>query len=150
MGCGSVAPVSRTICLSCAEPLTAYRHLVLGKKGNAIIVGFVDHGIADKVTIKEIEEELSDLADRRQKHDLVLDFSGVVGVSSTMLETLLAIELSVEKEGRDLRLCKVGAEVRTLMASKELDHMFCIEEDRMHASNAVSRDRTGGNGAATQ
>jgi anti-anti-sigma factor len=115
-----------------------------------IVVGFVDHDIADDRTTKEIAGELSDLAARSQKQDLVLDLSGVVGVSSTILEKLLAIACAMEERGRDLRLCKVGPEVRRILAAKKLDHMFCIEEDKVHASSVLSRDRKGGNGATSQ
>ena len=144
------------LAVSCPRPLvvagpqTAYRHLVLENRDNSSVVGFVDHDIADDLTTKEIAGELSDLVAQRQKQDIVLDLSGVVGVSSTMLEKLLAIACAMEERGRDLRLCKVGPEVRRILAAKKLDHMFGIEEDRVRASNALSRDRIGGNGVATQ
>ena len=147
---GDIASQSVAPGPSCAGPQTAYRHLVLENRDNSSVVGFVDHDIADDLTTKEIAGELSDLVAQRQKQDIVLDLSGVVGVSSTMLEKLLAIACAMEERGRDFRLCKVGPEVRRILAAKKLDHMFGIEEDRVRASNALSRDRIGGNGVATQ
>ena len=149
-GCGSIASDSLAICHWCAGQLTVYRRLVLGKKGNSIVVGFADHGSVDDLTIKQIADEISDLADRTQKRDLVLDLSGVVGVSSAMLEKLLAIEFSMEERGADFRLRNVGPEVRAILAARKLDHMFRIEEDKAHVVNAFSQDRKGGKGVAPQ
>lgn len=132
--CGSVLSRSFTVCPRCATPVSNYRHLQVRKEGDVFVVGFVEHQIRDESIIGELADELCSVADRAPKQRLVLDFSGVSGVSGTMVGKLVMLQARIKKTRGDLRPRKVGPGVRQVLAAMSLDRTFEIEEDEWHLS----------------
>lgn len=131
LGCGHVASQSFTVCTRCGTPLTTYRRLEARKEGDTIVARFADRQLREEQTIREIAEELCSLADRTQNQRLVLDFSDVVGVSSMMLGKLVMLQMKIKKNGGELRLCKLGPEIREVLATTKLDHTLRIDEEQV-------------------
>jgi anti-anti-sigma factor len=127
VGCGNIASQSFNVCPRCGTTLSTYRRLDVRKDADAIIVRFVDRQMRDDQTIREISEELCGIAERVQQQHLVLDFSGVVGLSSAMLGKLVMLQTKMKKQGGDLTLCKVGPEVRDTLATMKLDQVLHVE-----------------------
>jgi anti-anti-sigma factor len=127
LGCGNVVSQSFAVCPRCGTPLAPYRHLDVQKEGEVIVVRFVEHQMRDERIIGEIANEFCNLADRVQQQHLVLDFSGVVGMSSTMLGKLVMLQAKLKKLGGDLRLTKVGLEIRDILATTKLDRTLHVE-----------------------
>jgi anti-anti-sigma factor len=127
LGCSNVVSQSFTVCPRCGTPLSTYRHLETQKEGDVIVVRFVDHKLRDELMIGEIAEELFSVAERVRQQHLVLDFSGVVGLSSTMLGKLIVLQTKMKKQGGDLKLCTVGPEVRAILTTMHLDRTLNVE-----------------------
>jgi len=131
VGCGHMASQSFAVCPRCGTPLATYRRLDVRKEGEVIIVRFAEHQIREEPTVREIADELCNLAERVPQQRLVLDFSGVVGLSSLMLGKLVMLQMRMKKSGGNLRLRNVGSEVREILATTRLDHAFQIEDDQV-------------------
>ena len=125
--CGHIASQSFAVCPRCGTPLSTYRHLKVQREGDVVVVRFAERQLRDELLIGEIAEELCSVAGRLQQQHLVLDFSGVVGVSSAMLGKLVMLQAKMKKQKGDLRLCKVGPEVRDVLATSKLDHVLDVE-----------------------
>jgi anti-anti-sigma factor len=128
LGCGNVVSPSFTACPRCGTSLSPCRHLSVQKQGEVITVGFAKSQMRDEQLVGEIAEELCSIAERAQQQHLVLDFSGVVGVSSIMLGKLVMLQARMKKQGGNLRLYKVGPEVRSVLAAMKLDRTLHVDD----------------------
>jgi anti-anti-sigma factor len=124
--CGKIVSQSFTICPRCGTPISTYRHLVVRKEGDAIIIQFSEHRILDQTIVKEVAEELCNVAER--SHDIVLSLSKVLALSSSMLGRLVMLQKKLELKKRQLKLRDVGAEVREVLAATKLDQVLRVDE----------------------
>jgi anti-sigma B factor antagonist len=128
LGCGKSVSQSFTACPRCGTRLCTYHHLNVRKEGDAIVVHFVQRQLRDESIVRETAEELCTVADQMSHSHIVLDFSGVVGVSSMMLGKLVMLQLKLKKTLGDLKLRNVGPQVREVLATTKLDHTLHLEE----------------------
>lgn len=128
LACGKNVPQSFSNCTRCGTPVSAYRHLEVWREQDAIHVKFGKHQILDERAVKEVSDELLTVADRVLDHDLVLNLSKVVGLSSLMLGKLVMLQKKMELKGHHLKLCNVGPEVREVLAATKLDRILRIQE----------------------
>ena len=124
--CGKIVSHATAKCNWCGSPMSNYRHLAVQREGEVIVVQFDEHRILDERTVKEITEELFDVANREGGCDLVLSFSKVFSLSSVMLAKLVMLQKKMEQERRQLTLCHVSAEIREVLAATKLDHFVHI------------------------
>jgi anti-sigma B factor antagonist len=128
LGCGNSVSQSFAACPRCGTRLCTYRHLNVRKEGDAVVVHFIDQQLRDEPIIRATADELCTVADQVPQSHLVLDFSGVVGVSSMMLGKLVMLQLKLKKTSGDLKLRNVGPEVREVLATTKLDHTLHLIE----------------------
>ena len=119
-------------------PLLVYHHLGVWKHGNVIVVRFGDHRILDELTAQKIAEELYGVADREDCHNLALDFSGVLGLSTLMLGRLLTLRKKMASKRGRLVLCDIDPEVQDVLAATKLDTILEIMETEADALNALA------------
>ena len=104
-----------------------YRHLEVRKGEDLIVVQLVKPRIVDERTVEETVEELFDVASRDNSPVLAVSFSEVVIVLSSILRRLVTLQRKLEAEGRQLRLCNVGNELREVLAATKLGQVLHIE-----------------------
>ena len=127
--CGKPVPSAALRCNWCGKPL--FRHLEVRKEDDLTMVQFVEDQILDERTTKRAAEELYEVA-RDMGHILALDFSTVVALSGAMLTRLITLQTKLEGEGRQVRLCNFGKELREVFAATKLDHLLHIENGKRH------------------
>lgn len=138
LNCDRIVSQSFSVCPQCATPLASYRHLKVRKEENVIAIHLGKHQIVDELTVKEVAEELSNVADQAIHCDLVLDLSNVVCLSSLMLGRLVMLQKKLNHGERRLKLCYVGPEIRKVLATTMLDQVLDIEEDEAITSATLA------------
>ena len=111
-----------------SEGVRSYCHLEVGENGDVIVVRLGKHPVLDELTVNKISDELLGVADRPDCHRLLLDFSGVVHLSSSMLAKLATLHGKMEPKGEKLRLCGVNSRLRSVFAITRLDGLFDITD----------------------
>jgi len=108
--------------------MLSYCNLEVGKNGGLIVVCLGKHPVLDELTVNEISDELLGVADWPDCHRLLLDFSGVAYLSSTMLGKLVRLHRKMESKGEKLRLCGINSQLRSVFAITRLDQLFDITD----------------------
>ena len=120
--------------------MSIYRNLVVWKHGDVSVVRFGEHRILDELAVTKIIDELTEIADRADCQNLVLNFAGVVGLSSLMPGRLLTIQHTMAMQGGKLRLCGIEPEVQGVFSTTHLTHIFDIRETEDEAISAFAHD----------
>jgi len=124
--------------------MPTYHHLGVWKQGDVLVVRFGEHRILDEPTVRKLGEELYGVAERADCHNLLLNFSSVVGLSSLMIGKLLMLQRTMESKGGKLKLCELGAELQEVVSSTKLDQVFDIWEGEQDALKAFAYGTTAG------
>jgi anti-sigma B factor antagonist len=118
--------------------MSVYRHLGVWKHGDVITVRFGEHRILDETTVRMLGDELYAVADRSDCHFLLLNFAGVVALSSLMVGKLLMLQRKMVSKGGKLKLCELGPELQDLVGGTKLDQIFDIWDSEPEALRAFS------------
>jgi anti-sigma B factor antagonist len=102
------------------------RYLGLRNQDGVLVIRFGEHRILDELTIKKFGDELFRVADRPDCHDLLLNFVGVVGLSSVMLGILLMLRKKMSLKPGRIKLCNVGPEIMDVFHATKLGQLFEI------------------------
>ena len=120
--------------------MSVYRHLGAWKHGDVTVVRFGEHRILDELAVKQIGDELNEIADHMDCHNLVLNFASVVGLSSVMLGKLLMLQRKMALKGGKLKLCEIEPEVQEVFVTTKLNHILDIRESEDDAIKAFASD----------
>jgi anti-anti-sigma factor len=103
-------------------------HYDLGMRsdGNVTVVNFGKCPVLDIVTADQMGDDLYRLADHPDCRNLLLNFSGVTGVSSVMLGKLLVLRKKMQCKRGKLTLCDVGAEVQEVFTIMKFNRLLDI------------------------
>jgi anti-anti-sigma factor len=112
-------------------------YLEISKRGNVITVRFCDCLILDQGTVDAIRGELYRLAHGDDIRRLVLDFSGVERLSSTMLSVVLMLKNGMVRKGGSLVLCCLSPGSRESLATSRLDQVLNIHDSLADALGAI-------------
>lgn len=95
------------------------------------LVRFHDRLLFDDTTIREVAKQIMEiLPDPGSPVHLVLDFSGVALVSSSLLSKLLLLQRRIKASHGTLRLCGMSNDIRSVFRTSNLDRLFQIESER--------------------
>ena len=154
--CCEIISVAHADCPRCHTPLSEWtfplpdenaaqegsrascHYLGLRKQGGAIVIRFGEHRILDELTIKKFGEELFHVADRPDCHNLLLNFTGVVGLSSAMLGIMLMLRKKMGQKPGKLKLCQVGPEIMDVFHATKLGQLFEILDSEQQALKAFA------------
>ena len=117
--------------------MLVYHHLGVWNHGDVIVVRFGDHQILDEFVAKRIAEELYGVADRADCRHLVLDLSGVLGLSTLMLGRLLMLRKKMASKGGRLVLCDMTSEVEEVLTTMKLNEIIEIMDTEADALKAL-------------
>jgi anti-sigma B factor antagonist len=114
---------------STSEGMLSYSHLHVEKSVDMIVVRLGKHRVLDELTADKISDELFRVADRPDCNRLLLDFSGVVQLSSAMLAKLIRLHRKMGTKGEKLGLSGINSGLRSAFAITRLDRLFDITDE---------------------
>jgi anti-sigma B factor antagonist len=98
------------------------------------VVRFVDHQLFDERTVREVADQIAAaLPNDGSPIRLVVDFSDVSLVSSTLLSKLILLQRRVEASRGKLRLCEMSPVIQQVFRTSNLDRLFSIDRDQRTA-----------------
>jgi anti-sigma B factor antagonist len=141
--CCEIISVSYGDCPRCHTPLSEWTfplpeentaetsrrsspYLGLRKQGDVLVIRFGEHQILDEATVKKFGDELFQVAERPDCHNLLLNFVGVVGLSSSMLGIMLLLRKKMSQKPGKVKLCQVGPEIMDIFHATKLGQLFEI------------------------
>ena len=106
------------------------------KQGSVMVIRFGEHRILDEASVKKFGDELFQVAERGDCKNVLLNFTGVDGLSSAMLGVLLMLRKKIDAKQGKLKLCLVGREIMEIFHATKLGKLFEIlgtEQQALHA-----------------
>src|SRR5207253_8975504 len=95
------------------------------------VVRFLDHQLFDERTVREVADQIAAaLPNDGSPIRLVVDFSDVNLVSSTLLSKLILLQRRVEASRGKLRLCDLSPIIQQVFRTSNLDRLFSIDRDQ--------------------
>ena len=106
------------------------KHLSVKEVDGVAVVDFVKSPLlfASDV-VEDIGKELNSLLTDRGYQKILLDFTHVQYVSSTMLAQITKLEREVEQAKGKLKLCGLGPVLKDTLRISHLERMFAIYDD---------------------
>ena len=109
---------------------TEFKHLSVKDVNGVAVVDFVNSQLMfETAVVKEIGDELCRLATDRSNTKIVLDFTHVQYLSSSMLAQLAKLERQVEQTKGHLRICGLGPILQDTFRIGHFDRLFAIYDD---------------------
>jgi anti-sigma B factor antagonist len=95
------------------------------------IVRFVDHHLFDERTVRETAEQIAAvLPNDGSPIRLIIDFSDVNLISSTLLSKLILLQRRIDGTHGKLRLCDLSSILQQVFRTSNLDRLFKIDRDQ--------------------
>jgi len=94
------------------------------------IIRFNDQQLFNERTVREVSEQIAiSLPSDGTPIRLVLDFSEVNLISSSMLSKLILIQRRIDATRGKLRLCELSPILQQVFRTSNLDRLFAIDRD---------------------
>ena len=110
-----------------------FRHLDVKKVGIVTVANFRDQKILDDLIIQQVADELYRLVDAQQCENLLLNFSGVAFLSSSVLGKLISLNKRIKPLGGKLKFCEMHPKVYEIFTITGLHRLFDIKDDETDA-----------------
>lgn len=95
------------------------------------LIRFHEHQLFDERTVREVSEQIAaTLPNDASPIRLVIDFSDVSLISSSMLSKLILLQRRVDASHGKMRLCEMSAVVQSVFRTSNLDRLFTIDRDQ--------------------
>jgi anti-sigma B factor antagonist len=101
-----------------------------GSAGRIVVVDLLDRRIFDQRVVREVNAELTAVAEDAENHKVLLDFSRVHYLSSVALNGLLELKDRITARGGSLRLCGLRPELAEVFEITRLNRQFDIAPDQ--------------------
>jgi anti-sigma B factor antagonist len=94
------------------------------------VIRFRDHELFHERTVREVADQINEcLPNDGSPIRLVLDFSDVNLVSSTLLSKLILLQRRVDGTRGRMRLCELSPVIQQVFRTSNLDRLFKIDRD---------------------
>ena len=103
-----------------------------------VIVTLLDAKILDQTQIQSLADSIFPLIEEKEKISLILDFSKVKFLSSSVLGLLIRISKKVYQQAGTLCLCRIDRKIDEIFKITRLDQVFTIMPDRESAIESVN------------
>ena len=100
---------------------------------NAVVVTLLLEKILEQSDIQVIQDSIMPLIDEKPGVNLVIDFSDVRFLSSSVLGLLIRISKKIYETAGQLRLCSIDAKINEIFKITRLDKVFQILPDKESA-----------------
>lgn len=95
------------------------------------LIRFHEHQLFDERTVREVSEQIAaTLPNDASPIRLVIDFTDVSLISSSMLSKLILLQRRVDASHGKMRLCEMSAVVQSVFRTSNLDRLFTIDRDQ--------------------
>lgn len=105
---------------------------------DVVIVALLDEKILDQAQIQAIADSVFPLIEDKEKMKLVLDFSKVKFLSSSVLGLLIRISKKIYQQAGTLCLCCIDQKIDEIFKITRLDQVFTIMPDRESAIASIN------------
>lgn len=112
--------------------------LVVQNIGDVVVVNFGDTAILDGLTIDAITRSLLDLVDNQARRKILLDFSRVRFLSSSMLGVLIRLQKRIGAINGRLAILGLRPELHKVFKITRLDKLFNFYNDEQDALNSFN------------
>jgi len=113
---------------------TELKHLRVRDVDGVAVVGFVDSGLLYATDlVQDIGQELKALVADLHHTKILLDFTNVQYLSSTMLAQLAHLERDVRAAKGQLKLCGLGPVLQDAFRIARFDSIFAMYDDEVSA-----------------
>lgn len=102
--------------------------LSVSVEGDVTVVQLADRKILDEVSIMRIGESLTELVARNSPPKLVIDFTNVEHMSSSVLGMLITLQKRIREGEGELRLCCIQPTIYEVFVITRLNEIFQIHE----------------------
>lgn len=121
------------------KPMAVTPRIEVAESDGARVVRFKDRMVFDERTVREVGEQIgASLPNDGNPLRVVLDFSGVDLISSSLLGKLILLQRRIDSTGGRLRLCELSPTVQAVFRTSNLDRLFAIDRDCAAALGSVS------------
>jgi anti-sigma B factor antagonist len=98
--------------------------------GGVKVVRFLDRQLFDERTVREVAEQIAEaMANDGTPINVVIDFTSVGLISSSLLSKLILLQRRVEASRGKLRLCEMSPVLQAVFRTSNLDRLFTIDRD---------------------
>ena len=104
-----------------------------------LTIYFVDTKLLDESKMQQVNRELTELLDKTDEENVILDFRRIEFMSSAMLGKLVQIHKRCKEYKVKLKLCNISAEIRKVFKITKLDKLFEIYDDEDAARAAFGK-----------
>ena len=114
--------------------MTATPRIAVREVDGVKVVRFHDHHLFDERTVRDVADQISaSLPNDGSPIRLILDFSDVALISSSLLSKLILLQRRVDASHGKLRLCEMSPVIRQVFRTSNLDRLFTIDRDQRTA-----------------
>jgi len=96
---------------------------------NAAIAAFTDESILEEKDIQALQESIMSVIEQAERINLILDFSNVRFLSSSVLGLLIRISKEVYERDGQLKLCNINPKIHEIFKITRLNKIFDIYKD---------------------
>lgn len=104
-----------------------------------LVVSFSAAKVLDQSVIEAVGNELKEMVGRAEDGKLLLNFSGVKFLSSSMLGKLIVTYKECQKAKVDLKLSNIAPEILEVFKLTKLDRLLKIYDDEAAAMKAFEK-----------
>jgi len=115
------------------------KHLQVAEDERALVVEFADRKILEELSIVEIGEELSRVAEENTGKPIILSFRNVDHLSSAALGMLIRLREQVVKSGGRLILTDIRPQIFEVFKITKLNRLFEIYDTQTEAFEKLAR-----------
>lgn len=101
--------------------------------GVVTVARFIDSRVVDELAIRDVDEQLAELAGRHGCRPLVLNFANVEFLSSSLLNSLIRLNGAIEASLGKLILCNLRPNLRKVFDITRLSTRFDIRDSEAQA-----------------
>ena len=109
--------------------MSNFRHIEVRRNGAVHVVHFREHKILNDMVIEKVGEEMFSVAADEECKNLLLNFSNVGFLSSSVLGKLITLNKRMKAKDGKLKFCELKPEIRELFTLTSLDRIFDIKDD---------------------
>ena len=103
----------------------------VSEANGVLVIRFTDRQLFDERTVREVADQiLAALPNDGSPIRLILDFTDINLVSSTLLSKLILLQRRVATSGGKLRLCELSPVIQQVFRTANLDRLFTIDRDQ--------------------
>jgi anti-sigma B factor antagonist len=111
--------------------MTAPTRIDVSEVNGVKVVRFNDRQLFDERTVREVAEQIAGaLPNDGSPIKVVLDFTDVALISSSLLSKLILLQRRVDASLGKMRLCEMSPVLQSVFRTSNLDRLFTIDRDQ--------------------